>query len=295
VTDTNDVDALRERLEGICRRHLSPGGVALVTSLARPAIRLLHADAGTRSHLGGAALLEHPDRWPRRDDRPLALVAVLDLEELSPFTSDLDLPPRGTLNFFYDDVEQPWGLRPEDRHGWRVVLSEPDSGEVVPAPAGVEAFVSIGLRPAQTLTIPGWEEPVIEPVFPPHQDRGAPAERAREAFSSVEAAWDAVVDQGSSVPNHQVGGWPFLMQAPIWRECDIVSRGFPLGTAEELDRGRAQRDPSREREWRLLLQIDTDGRAGWMWSDTSTLFFSMRRSVPVPGTYDDVWLTLQCS
>ncbi|HEV7763092.1 MAG TPA: YwqG family protein [Acidimicrobiales bacterium] len=293
MTDGNDVDALRERLEGICRRHLSPGGVDLVTSLARPAIRLRHADAGTRSHLGGAALLEHPDRWPRRDDRPLALVAVLDLEELSPFASDLDLPPRGTLNLFYDDVEQPWGFRPEDRGGWRVVLSAPDSAELVPAPVGVEAFVSIGLRPAQTLTIPGWEEPVIDPVFPPHQDRSAPAVRAREAFDSVAAAWDAVVDR-ESVPNHQVGGWPRLQQAPIWQECDIVSRGFPLGTSEECQRARAQRDPSREQEWQLLLQLDTDEGAGWMWGDVGTLFFAARRSVPVPVRYDEAWLVLQC-
>jgi hypothetical protein len=114
VTDDGELGVLRERLDGICRRHLSPGGADLVVALARPAIRLHHCGVGTGSHLGGVALLEQPDQWPWWNDRPLSLVAVLDLGELSPFTSDPDLPPRGILSVFYDDVEQPWGFRPED-------------------------------------------------------------------------------------------------------------------------------------------------------------------------------------
>jgi len=91
TTHNIEIEALGERLDGICRQHLSPRGTDLVTSLARPAIRLHHSHAGTRSHLGGAALLEHPDQWPWWNDRPLSLVGVLDLEELSPFSSDLDV------------------------------------------------------------------------------------------------------------------------------------------------------------------------------------------------------------
>lgn len=261
MTDNSEIEVLRERLDAICRRHLSLRGAELVTALARPAIRLHHSHAGTRSHLGGAALLEHPDQWPWWNNRPLSLVAVLDLGELSPFSSDPALPPGGTLNVFYDDEEQPWGFKPEDHGGWRVVCSDPDSAEPVAPPAGAHSFVSIGLRPTQTLTIPGWEEPAVEPVFPPHQDRSEAAERAREAFSSVADAWDAVVDW-ESVPNHQVGGWPRLQQGPIWHECDIVSRGFPLGTSEDWRQAQAQRNPSREQEWRLLLQLDTDNDAG---------------------------------
>ena len=123
-------------MDGICHRHLSPGDADLVTALARPAVRLHHSHVGTRSHLGGAALLELPDQWPWWNDRPLSLVAVLNLEELSPFTSDPDLPPRWMVNVFYHGVEQPWGFNPGDRGGWRVVFSDPDSAEPVAPPAG---------------------------------------------------------------------------------------------------------------------------------------------------------------
>jgi len=92
--------------------------------------------------------------------------------------------------------------------------------------------------------------------------------RAREALSSVATAWDAVVGWASAMPNHQVGGWPRLQQAPIWHDgCDGAER--------------------------MLLQLDTDEDAGWMWGSVGTLLFTVRRSLPVAAACDEAWVVLQ--
>ena len=288
-----ETGALRARLSHICREQLNPEAAAVVESLARPAVRMHHTDDPTRSHLGGGALLVDSNQWPRWNDRPLSLVAVIDLAELSQFDTEPGLPSQGVLNFFYDDEEQPWGFEPEDRGGWRVILVDPDDARAVGAPDGVETFVSIGLAPQQTLSIPGWEEPAVESVFPPHQDRTPAAEAARQRFFPMQDDWNEVVDVESS-PNHQIGGWPRLQQGPIWRECDVVSRGSPLGTSEQWRHAEPTFRVDREADWRLLLQLDTDDDAGWMWGDVGTLYFTFRRTLPVAAACDEAWLVLQC-
>ena len=293
MTKNVDVARLRQQLADVCARRVPPDVARVVEGLARPAIRLRHSDEPLRSHLGGAALIDDLAQWPRWHGRPLSLVAVIDLAELALFESDPDLPTSGVLNFFYDYEEQPWGFEPEHRGGWRVVLADPASGRPVSPPEGADAFASIGLVPQQTLSIPGWEEPAVESVFPPHQDRSSDAEAVRQRYFSIQHDWSEVVDV-ESTPNHQIGGWPRLQQNPIWRECDVVSRGLPLGTSEQWNHAEPTFSAEREADWRLLIQLDTDDDAGWMWGDVGTLYFTIRQSLPVATAVDDAWLVLQC-
>lgn len=288
-----EVEALRERLSQICHRRLDPEAAHLVGSLARPAIRLRHTDQPTRSHLGGAALLSDSDQWPRWRGRPLSLVAVIDLAELERFDTDPHLPAQGVLNFFYDCEEQPWGFEPEDRGGWQVISGGPGDLRAVSPPDRAEAFASIGLVPEQMLSVPGWEELAVESAFPSHVDRSEAAEVTRQKYFSMQDDWNDVVDL-ESTPTHQVGGWPKLQQNPIWRECDVVSRGLPLGTSEQWRRAEPDFDAKREMDWRLLLQLDTDDDAGWMWGDVGTLYYAIRQSLPMPAAVEEAWLVLQC-
>jgi uncharacterized protein YwqG len=293
MTENPEVAKLREQLAETCANRVSPETASVVESVARPAIRLHHVDESSRSYLGGAALLDDPASWPRWHDRPLSLVAVVDLAELARLESDPRMPSSGVLNFFYDYEEQPWGFEPEHRGGWRVVLADPGTARPVSTPDGAEAFVSVGLAPQQTLSIPGWEEPAVEPVFPPHQDRSPAAEAVRQRYVSMQDDWNEVIGV-ESAPNHQVGGWPRLQQNPIWRECDAVSRGLPLGTSGQWRRAEPTFSVEREKDWRLLLQLDTDDDAGWMWGDVGTLYFAVRSSLPAPAVFEESWLVPQC-
>jgi uncharacterized protein YwqG len=298
---------LQARLAQLCADHLQPSGAALVEGFARPAIRLRHSDEPTLSHLGGPAFLTHGAEWPRWGSKPLALLAVIDLEELAGFTADVPLPTGGVLNFFYEaDEQQAWGFEPSHRDGWRVVFAERDTGASTPAVDGSLAFPSIGLVPEQILSIPGWEEPAVNSIFPPHRPKPKSKledlrtrrtredeDRRRQAYFDLQDAWYAVAGVEES-PNHQIGGWPRLQQNPIWKECDVVSRGLPLGTSHQWNDPRVAALADTQSDWRLLLQLDTDDDAGWMWGDVGTLYYAVRDSVRRPDAFGEAWMVFQC-
>lgn len=173
------LSVLRDRLGQLCAEQLAPDAASLVQQLARPAVHLRHVDEPTRSHLGGLALLDPDSEWPTWGDKPLSLVAVIDLEELVGLVTDVRLPTTGVLNFFYEaDEQQAWGFEPSHRDGWRVVLTESDGAASRPAPEGALVFPSIGLAPHQILCVPGWEEPAVDSIVPPHRPR--PSSRLEE-------------------------------------------------------------------------------------------------------------------
>ncbi len=120
-----------------------------------------------------------------------------------------------------------------------------------------------------------------------------PAERAVQRYRGVVDAWLKVTGATSS-PNHQVGGWPNLQQAPIWRESDLVSRGHPLGTSDEWEAAQPFISVEREAQWSMLLQIDTDDEADWMWGDVGTLYFTVQRPFDSDALPDSAWMALQC-
>ncbi|MEA3021024.1 MAG: hypothetical protein QOI47_2548 [Actinomycetota bacterium] len=73
------------------------------------------------SRFGGLPELPAGTRWPRGGGRPLTLLLQLDLAHLEGIAGMHLLPSRGTLWFFYDIVDQPWGFRSSERSRWRVL------------------------------------------------------------------------------------------------------------------------------------------------------------------------------
>lgn len=290
----DEVQRMRDELSGLAHDHLPEAAAEFVLNLARPAVRLRHSERPTSSHLGGSARLPPSTEWPRWNGRPLSLVAVLDLSELDRFKIDIRLPTDGLLHFFYDaEEQQAWGFDPSHRGGWRVLLADRNDSVRTPPPDDALVFPSVGLVPQQTLTIPGWEEPAVEPVFPPHRRRLPGDEEQREAFFALEEAWHRVArSDDENIPNHQIGGWPRLVQSSIWRECHVVSHGLPLGNPQQAADPRVQALPPGEDRWRLLLQLDTDEDVGWMWGDVGTLYFAVRSEPPL--RFGETWMIFQC-
>ena len=194
---------LREQLAETCASHLPPDDAEFLTALARPAIRMSHSAKPAHSHLGGAALLPKEHTWPNWEGKPLALVAVVDVEDLAGYVTDAPLPSTGVLNFFYEaDEQQAWGFEPRHKDGWRVVLADRAESVEVNPPAGTTVFERIDLAPTQILTLPGWEEPSVERIFPPHapkvgrglhrraaRRRQEREDAQRKAFWAIQDAW----------------------------------------------------------------------------------------------------------
>lgn len=301
--DSVPLTDLRQRLAALANELLGHEDAELLCELARPAVRLTAGNRDTGSHLGGSARLEPSQDWPALDGRSLALIVVLDLADLARFATDIDLPEGGYLSFFYDAEEQSaWGFEPDDRTAWRVLFAESLSAVDVAPPDDAPAFPAVGLVAEQALTIPGWEEPAVASIFPAH----APPRRGlfglkrdkrdrerREAYLEIEESWRPTLEASDRV-GHQVGGWPALQQGPIWRECDLVSQGYPLGTADQVRAGHQAGVPDTQADWRLLLQVESDDDAGWMWGDLGALYYAVRSSGSTADGFDQAWMVLQC-
>src|SRR5690606_36639600 len=90
-------------------------------SMAKPAVVISRSEIPTNSYFGGQPPAIEGFEWPRKSGSPLAFLACLDLAEIPDVLPWL--PRSGTLLFFYDIENQPWGFDPKDRGSWQVLFS----------------------------------------------------------------------------------------------------------------------------------------------------------------------------
>lgn len=302
-------------------RFFDPAIVRAVLALAVPAVRLSAggADGETRlrgSRFGGTPVLPDGEPWPRWGARALDFMGVVDFGELTEIVraglpgetgpaAVAGLPERGSARFFYAaEIPRPWGDDPGEADGWRVIalpapahavvraagapsagttvaprVPSPPSNPPPPRPADAAGPREVALSGAAFLSLPSPLEPVLRGV-------GDPFGRFRHVYGEAYRAWTAHVWPGGR-PRHQAGGWPVVIQRPLGAECARAAAGRPVDGPAGEDAGEAAR------EWRLLLQLDSDDRLGWFWGDTGRVFFSIRAGDAVRGALDRCWLTLQ--
>jgi len=257
-----------------------------VTATALPSLRL-RPTAGRRDHfetrLGGPPLLPVPEPWPRVDGRPLAHVGQIYLPDVGAEGASLGLPTHGILTFFYDASEQPWGFDPADRGSWRVDWRTDLEGLSIPErPSELhqrDRFTAVPMQPELEWTVPGFDAYERDDLsFAP------------EDLERVQAVEDRLTGE---LPAHRVLGHPDLIQSEMRLECELVSRGIYLGG----DRGEPVVPPDAERaarEWRLLLQVDSDGDVGTEWGDVGRIYFWIRAQDLEARDFSRVHLSLQC-
>ncbi len=250
-------------------------------ALAAPSIRLVttaKADAKIRrgaTKIGGAPDLPPKTPWPRTKGRPLSFLAQLDLRALAADT----LPGKGLLSFFYDAKEMPWGS-PGEEEQWRVILS-PRTGLVRRRPPPkARSFPPCIVDTFPELTIPPARSALRRSLPDP----------ASEKYGELEAKLRAdytrrPLDDGDV---HRVLGHPDAIQGDMTRRIEYALAGVDLEQPrEDLD--------ERARTWRLLLQIDSDDRAGMMWYNLGRLYFWIREEDLAARHFERVMLQLQTS
>ncbi|RYG43376.1 DUF1963 domain-containing protein [bacterium] len=121
---------------------------AQIRKAALPCLRGEAMERECQSHLGGEVVLPAGVAWPLCEDgRPLAHLASIDLSELPRIEANT-LPADGTLLFFYDTEEQPWGMEgePED---WRVLYRlADDAGTLVEGASEPETRINLAFGTA---------------------------------------------------------------------------------------------------------------------------------------------------
>lgn len=223
--------------------------------MARPTLLLAPAKSPGFSKVGGLPELPVGVPWPDGDTAPTAFVAQIDIATFRPHGGFDWLPESGRLYLFFDD----------DRNGFA------DCGKLI-----------------YTTEAPGAE--VAAPVALPRNRRFNERRVGFMRFTSVPSRdwldedwpnssvdWDSFDlledgDFGDEI-EHRIGGYPSEIQGgQMGLACEYLWRG--------LTRDYSQPPPDSlalaARQWRLLLQIDSDPALGMNWWDTGRLYVFVR-------------------
>jgi uncharacterized protein YwqG len=258
----------------------------LIEPLRAPAVHLVKSAIRSRSHFGGVPNLPSAIAWPERKGRRLSFLARLSLGDLQRVQAIEWLPASGALLFFYDLVDQPWGYDPADR-GCAVVLYVPDL-EKPPAieerdDRGMAVSIGhrdLGFRSVRTSPPADWDD--IEALQLTDDEM--------DSLSELEAA------EYREQPRHQVAGYPSPVQgSDMDLECQLVTNGLYCGDSSGYEDARATALREGAKDWRLLLQFDSDDELGVMWGDLGMLYFWVQRQAASRGDFSNAWLVLQCT
>jgi uncharacterized protein YwqG len=304
--------ANRDEAESILKRHCRSGSERPdLQSILEPSLRIQLEPAELddlpigASRFGGPPDMPEDFQWPvwtaidyefRKPAQrvetgshrsELDFIAQINLADLAPFDIVRALPDAGWLYFFYDATEQPWGFDPRDKGGARVFYHTGTFADLrrVEHPAHEHGGP---FNPRRATFEVEWTAPSTL-AEDPQSDLDEEIEEAREAFETELYGTDPM-DAGI----HRLFGHPQAVQGDMQTECQLVSNGIYCGGEDDFADPRA-RDLARDAgDWRLLLQVDTDEDAGWMWGDVGRLYFWIRKQDLAERRFDRTWTILQC-
>lgn len=274
-------------------------------ALARPAARLTEAGPGEPvvARLGGAPVVPASFEWPTWDGHgPLSFVAEVDLEALAStgVNTGLTLPGNGRLLAFYfdgsyDDFDGIVGTWDADSMAGQRLLHLPartiDCSPMDTPDVRVLAWPEKTLTAKATVTVPGWEHPVLAREFLPQSDPYSPESRKHPLLADRfnDSVWEGLTTDSPTGggPLHQLGGWANPIQGPVELEVLSLDQGTTDLSAEEL--------AVRADQWLPLLTIDSDEAVGMMWGDVGALYWLVHRNDIAGGRLGTPRFTWQCS
>ena len=250
----------------------------LISPLAVPAIHFVPSGTETPSYFGGEPRLPAGIAWPEREGRPLTFLASIDLASIASVV-ELDwLPRTGRLLFFYDIDGQPWGFDPKDRGGSRVLHTHDGGGSAASTSTALPRRFMSARRIA---SYPSYEREEMSALHLTDEQSDAAIEISHAVYGTT--------------PHHQMGGYPEPVQSDAMElECQLASGGLYVGDPSGYADIRAKALESGARDWRLLLQMDSDDDLGVMWGDAGIIYFWIRENDARAGRFDQAWLILQC-
>jgi hypothetical protein len=205
-----------------------------------------------------------------------------------------ELPEDGVLAFFGDRGRWPGDLRHGD--GW-ILLHTPRASDAVrldvPAPS-----VPRRRFPLSLLSRP-------RSFTGPELLLGATAVTSLPTYDETEglvalphdsdALWETYFEEAlppEDMRMHQLLGYASWIQDDGRPTVEALARGQPASAAYE---GAAAAElQAAARAWRLLWQIDSDERAGFMWGDAGNLQILIRDEDLRESRFERAWLTGAC-
>jgi uncharacterized protein YwqG len=274
------------------RQTLHQAGLGRVAadigSRALPSIRLTRGKrtGPTVGKLGGRPNLPKGTPWPGVEEgAPLSFIAQLDLAAL-PKLRNVPLPRTGSLFFFYDATNQPWGYDPADLDSAEVIYSRAPLSAHPPRAHHCDLeeearFVTTPLIASIETTMPPLRGSVLRGL-------GLKEEELKAYYKMVDPL---------SRNAHRIGGHPDQIQGDIFLEAQLVSNGIYCGDGSGYEKGRRRGLLAGAADWHLLLQVDSDIHTpgGMCWGDTGRLFFLIRHDDLRRRRFEHIWVVLQCT
>lgn len=253
------------------RRELAgPSGFgrvrARMSRLARPSLLLVPTKAPGFSKLGGDPELPDSIEWPADHGQPYTFVGQIELAGLGADNGMEWLPHSGRLYAFVN----------EERYGFpdlvRVVFSTEAAGQARLSPPGAARPFHerrVAFEAYRSLPSLDWLGVDL-----------ADLDLSSEELEQLTAAPDAPF--GDEL-QHRIGGYPSEIQdEQMAITCELMRRGLPP------EHEGTEITPAIERaskQWRLLLQVDSDPALKMNWGDGGRLYVFIREKDAVAGEF----------
>lgn len=290
--DLAEIASPHERLERLIERFDLQRVAPAIRSHAHPAtgFRLARREPG-RSRFGGAPELPDDIAWPEHRGRPLTFLLQIDLEEASAADLWQGLPAGGCLSFFYDLKEQPWGFDPLDSTASRVLYTPPGTRTTPTDPPDASvALDPFAIEFFPLMTLPQGESTAYDEF---EAMAGMNAKEADRYHDLIDAL-DTLGYGSADAAHHRLGGHSENIQGDMQFEAELVRHGFNTGDGTSYEDPKALDHRPGAKNWRLLLQLDSEEEAGLTWGDLGMLYFWVREDDAQNGDWSKTWTGLQC-
>lgn len=212
--------------------------------------------------------------------KPLAFIAQINLSETDPFDKESLLPKTGLLYFFYSAEQEVWGFDYKDKNKFKVLYWDGDSTELkrTDFPNDLPAysrFKSCSVDIKSEVSLPSYQHEVYEGFLDGEDDK----------------FWDAVYN-GRNL--NKLLGYSDNIQGEMELECELVTNGLYCGDPSGYNDPRAKTLEPNAKNWRLLLQIDSNEENDMMWGDCGRLYFWIKNEDLLNKQFDRSWFSLQC-
>jgi len=233
------------------------------------------------SKFGGQPDVPKDFEWPHWNGKALSFLGQINLANIARYSCSTVLAPAGLLSFFYDPEQSTWGFDPEDRGSWDVRLAPNGELQRATFPEGLPDHGRHGscqLSFSNSITPPSWQSDIVR------------------ALELSEEELDVYIDmiEVEDSGGHHILGHPQEVQNEMQLECQLVSNGIYCGSPEGYEDSRVPLLESGAADWRLLLQLDSDDNARWMWGDLGRLYFWITNDSLQSHTFENAWMILQC-
>lgn len=222
-----------------------------------------------------------PKKTKRLVTKPLSFIAQINLSEVSGLDEENLLPKTSILYFFYSAEQEAWGFDIKDRNKFKVLYYNGDLASLrridFPGDLGENGrYTPCRLISRQEISLPSEESD------------------AYQHFSEEEMEDFYEYVQGEETTNKLLG-YADAIQGEMELECELVTNGLYCGDPSGFNDPRAKKLAPNAKDWRLLLQIDSNEECNMMFGDAGRLYFWIKKEDLLHKNFDKSWFSLQCS